>query len=281
MAWEEIRSAGGLAVITGAASGVGLAAAHHLARDGFEILLADVAEEDLAKAADDLHALGAAVHTMVTDVSDADVVTSLAETAFAIGPVAVVMNNAGVGIGSSTWEAPAVWRKTFDVNFFGVLNGVQAFVPGLIDAGRPAAVINTGSKQGITTPPGNPAYNASKAAVKVLTEQLAHELRQAGAPIDAHLFVPGFTYTGMIAAVMPEKPAGAWTSEECVDYLFGRVAQGDFYILCPDNMVDEAVDARRVLWAAGDIAENRPALSRWHPDWTDAFAAFEKGKTGP
>ena len=84
-------------------------------------------------------------------------------------------------------------------------------------------------------------------------------------------------HTGLIAAVMPEKPDGAWTSAQCVDYLFTRVARGDFYILCPDNMVNEAIDARRVLWSAGDIVENRPALSRWHPEWAETFSAFEKG----
>lgn len=276
MAWNDIATAGGRAVITGGASGVGLAAAFHLAKQGFDLLLADLDEDQLKAAADDLRTAGATVDTRVTDVSDADAMTALADQAFAAGPVAVLMNNAGIGLSSSCWEQPEVWRKTFDVNFFGIVNGVQAFVPRMIDAGRPAAVINTGSKQGITTPPGNPAYNASKAAVKVLTEQLAHELRQAEAPIYVHLFVPGFTYTGMIAAVMPEKPDGAWTPAECTEYLFNRVAEGDFYVLCPDNMVNEAIDARRVLWSAGDIAENRPALSRWHPDWAEAFAAFEK-----
>ncbi|MBW4707533.1 SDR family NAD(P)-dependent oxidoreductase [Roseobacter sp. YSTF-M11] len=277
MAWDDIEAAGGLAVITGGASGVGFASAQHLANKGFDLLLADVDDAALSRAAADLSDAGAKVHTHVTDVSDAAAVNALADRAFDLGEVAVVMNNAGIGISSSTWENPDAWRKTFDVNFFGILNGVQAFVPRMIAAARPAAVINTGSKQGITTPPGNPAYNAAKAAVKVLTEQLAHELREAGASIDAHLFVPGFTYTGMIAAIMPEKPQGAWTSEECVSYLFSRVAKGDFYILCPDNMVTEAIDARRVLWSAGDIVENRPPLSRWHPDWADTFAAFEKG----
>ena len=162
-----------------------------------------------------------------------------------------------------------------DVNFFGVVNGVQSFVPKFLAQASPAAIINTGSKQGITTPPGNPAYNASKAAVKVLTEQLAHELRNANAPLDVHLFVPGFTYTAMISSSIPEKPAGAWTSTETVNYLFERVTQGDFYVLCPDNMVTPQIDARRVLWNAGDIAENRPALSRWHPDWAKAFKDFE------
>lgn len=277
MSWNEISKRGGLAVITGGASGVGLAAAELLAGQGFHLLLADLNAEALETAASGLRTSGAEVETQVVDVSDSRAVNALADQAFAMGHVAVVMNNAGIGMGSSCWDDPEAWRKTFDVNFFGIVNGVQAFVPRLIDAGAPAAIINTGSKQGITTPPGNPAYNASKAAVKALTEQLAHELREAGAPIDVHLFVPGFTYTGIIAAIIPEKPEGAWTSAQCVEYLFESVRRGDFYVLCPDNMVDEKIDARRVLWAAGDIAENRPALSRWHPDWAEVFSAFEKG----
>ncbi|WP_375228458.1 SDR family NAD(P)-dependent oxidoreductase [Roseobacter sp. S98] len=275
MTWTETEKRGGLAVITGGASGVGLAAAELLSGRGFDLLLADRDADALEQAAAGLKAGGASVQTTVVDVADAASMHELADQAFASGPVAVLMNNAGMARPTGTTTEPDAWRQILDVNFYGVLNGVQAFVPRMKDAGRAAAVINTGSKQGITTPPGNPAYNVSKAAVKVLTEQLAHELREEASQVSAHLFVPGFTYTGMIAAFMPEKPPAAWTSTECVDYLFDRVAQGDFYILCPDNDVTEAKDARRVLWAAGDIAENRPALSRWHPEWKDAFTRFE------
>ncbi|WP_298843395.1 SDR family oxidoreductase [uncultured Roseobacter sp.] len=277
MTWTETEKLGGLAVITGGASGVGLAAAELLAARGFDLLIADRNTDSLNHAAESLRTAGAQVQTAEVDVADADAVEALADRAFDTGPVAVLMNNAGMARPTSTTTAPDEWRQIFDVNFYGVLNGVHSFVPRMTQAGRPATVINTGSKQGITTPPGNPAYNVSKAAVRVLTEQLAHELREAGSPVSTHLFVPGFTYTGMIAAFMPEKPAAAWTSEECVEYLFMRVANGDFYVLCPDNDVTEAKDARRVLWSAGDIAENRPALSRWHPDWKDAFSAFESG----
>lgn len=276
MAWDEIKERGGLAVITGGASGVGYAAAVHLAETGFDILLADRDAKALEAAAKALEAIGRSITTQVTDVSDPSAVQRLADRAFELGEVAVLMNNAGIAIPSTAWDQPEAWRKIFDVNLFGVVNGLQAFVPRMIEAGRPAAIVQTGSKQGITNPPGNPAYNASKAAVKVLSEQLAHELREAGAPIDVHLFVPGFTYTGMIASFMPEQPPGAWSSEQAVSYLFGKIAEGAFYVMCPDNMVTEDIDARRVLWSAGDIAEGRPALSRWHPEWADVFAKFEK-----
>lgn len=140
------------------------------------------------------------------------------------------------------------------------------------------AIVNTGSKQGITCPPGDAAYNVSKAGVKVLTEALAHSLRnEPGAHIIAHLLVPGSTFTGMARGAGAEKPPGAWTPDQVVDMPLDGMARGDFYILCPDNEVTREVDERRILWAAQDIIRNRPALSRWHPEHKDAFADFLKG----
>jgi short-subunit dehydrogenase len=147
----------------------------------------------------------------------------------------------------------------------------------MIERGRPGLIINTGSKQGITTPPGSPAYNVTKAGVKAFTEALQHELRNtADAHISAHLLIPGFVFTGLTARGRTEKPAGAWTPEQTVDFMIERIEAGDFYILCPDNETPRSLDEQRILWAAGDIVENRPALSRWHPDYAGAFAAFVK-----
>jgi len=277
--YHDTLVAGGLAVVTGGASGVGYAAAARFAQAGLDVVIADLPGDALDKAVAELQSKspgGVMVHGIPTDISRDEDVEALADKVFQIGPVAVLMNNAGIGLPTRTWDGMDNWRRTLEVNFFGVLRGVHAFVPRMIEAGRPAVVVNTGSKQGITTPPGNPGYNVSKAGMKVLTEQLAHELRQAGAPISAHLFVPGFTYTGMIAPHVPQKPASAWSSEETVDHFLEKLERGDFYILCPDNDVDEARDRRRIEWALGDITQNRPALSRWHPDYTEAFGEFEK-----
>jgi hypothetical protein len=189
------------------------------------------------------------------------------------------MNNAGVQPGSGAFGPAANWHRVLGVNLWGVVNGVQAFVPGMVERGRPGLVVNTGSKQGITTPPGDPAYNVSKAGVKAFTEALQHELRNTpGCRLSAHLLIPGFVFTPLTAKGRAEKPAAAWTPEQTVDFMVERLAAGDFYILCPDNDVPRALDERRILWAAGDIVENRPALSRWHPDHAAAFAAFAAGK---
>jgi len=165
-----------------------------------------------------------------------------------------------------------------EVNLWGIINGVQVFTPRMLEQGTACAIINTGSKQGITCPPGDTAYNVSKAGVKVLTEALAHSLRTVeGARISAHLLIPGSTFTGMTRRERSERPAGAWLPEQVVDMLIEGIGRGDFYILCPDNEVTREVDNRRILWAAQDITENRPALSRWHPDHSAAFARFLAG----
>jgi len=277
--FKEAVAEGGLAVVTGAASGVGLAAATRFAEAGLGVILADLPGDTLEAAVETVRQAArpdAVILAVPTDVSDTAQVEALADRAFAAGSVAVLMNNAGISKPTKTWDRFDNWTRMMDVNFNGVLRGVQAFTPRMIAAGRPAVIVNTGSKQGITTPPGNPGYNVTKAAVKVLSEQLAHELREEGAPISVHLFVPGFTYTGMIASFLPEKPAAAWTSEQTVDYFIERMSAGDFYILCPDNDVDSTRDKRRAEWAIGDILDNRPPLSRWHADHKDAFAEFEK-----
>ena len=93
--------------------------------------------------------------------------------------------------------------------------------------------------------------------------------------LSAHLLVPGFTYTGMIARFMPEQPPAAWSPAQVVDFLLQGIAAGDFYILCPDNDVDRAADNKRMAWAMGDLIHNRPPLSRWHPDFAQAFESYE------
>jgi NAD(P)-dependent dehydrogenase (short-subunit alcohol dehydrogenase family) len=275
---------GCVAVITGGASGIGLAAAIRFARLGLKICIADLGQQRLDDAAAAIAAAApdsaGEVMTSECDVSRGDELRRLeAAVRERFGGTDVLMNNAGIQPGSGMFGPEENWQRILGVNLWGVINGTHAFVPGMIERGRPGLVINTGSKQGITTPPGDPAYNVSKAGVKAFTEALQHELRNApGAKLSAHLLIPGFVFTGLTARGRTEKPDGAWTPEQTVDFMMERLGAGDFYILCPDNDVPRALDERRILWAAGDIVENRPPLSRWHPDYADAFAAFaQKG----
>lgn len=271
---------GRTAVVTGAASGIGLAAAMRFAGLGMHVCLADRGTEQLDRAAAAVVAMSpegvSAVLTVPTDVSRLEDVQALKDAAYStFGEVGVLMNNAGTAPGGGPWDHPEGWRRVLEVNLWGVIHGVQTFTPAMLAQRTPCAIINTGSKQGITCPPGDTAYNVSKAGVKVVTEALAHSLRnEDGAMVTAHLLIPGSTFTGMTRGSRTEKPPGAWTPDQVVDMLMEGIGQGDFYILCPDNDVTREIDNRRILWAAQDIIENRPPLSRWHPDYKDAFARF-------
>ncbi|MCK1741139.1 SDR family NAD(P)-dependent oxidoreductase [Bradyrhizobium sp. 139] len=270
-----------VAVITGGASGIGLAAALAFARAGMKVCIADVDQVRLSEAATKLSSFAAAtdVMTFAVDVSKAESVTELERAVRErFGGTDILMNNAGIQPGSTLFDEPDNWQRIIGVNMWGIINGSRIFAPNMIARGRCGLIINTGSKQGITAPPGDPAYNVSKAGVKTFTEALQHELRNTkDCRITAHLLIPGFVFTGLTAKGHTEKPAGAWTPEQTVDFMLARLEAGDFYILCPDNDVPRALDEKRMLWAVGDIVENRPPLSRWHPDYADAFAGFVKG----
>jgi len=249
-----------------------------LAHIGLKLALADVSVQALESVAREVKVIVGenSVIVVPTDVSVLAQVQALKDRVLDTwGEVAVLLNNAGIGPVGPSYKNLDAWKKVFDVNLWGIVHVQQTFVPVMLHQENPSAIINTGSKQGITNPPGNPAYNASKAAVKSLTESLAHELRQKATKVTAHLFVPGWTHTGLTGAgSVVEKPPGAWTASQTVLYMLDRVRAGDFYVLVPDNETSRELDQLRIKWAAEDVAESRPALSRWHPEFKPLFEEY-------
>tara|TARA_R110000868_G_scaffold68685_18_gene203045 strand:+ start:7867 stop:8733 length:867 start_codon:yes stop_codon:yes gene_type:complete len=274
----ECFVADGVAVITGGASGIGRAAARRAAAAGMKIALVDINAAKLADMGAELASIVGHDNLVVErlDVSDPAAMLALAQQVNAkLGSPTLLMNNAAAFVGGGPGgilDDNANWQRVFAVNVLGPVNGVQAFLPAMLDAGRPAVIINTGSKQGLTNPPGNPAYNTSKAAVNAYSQNLARDLREReGCAISAHLLIPGWTTTGDAV----HRP-GAWLPEQVVDHMESEVRADHFFILCPDEETPNATDHKRILWNAMDIIENRPALSRWHPDYSQAFADFMK-----
>ena len=248
-----------LAIITGAASGIGYAVAQHLAKTHSLLLI------DRADFSNDIQA-----ETFQFDVGQASEWHKVTD-AIKERPIDFIMLNAGIGP-NAAWTDPDGWRKLMDTNLFGVVNGIAALLP-LIE-NKKATVVITGSKQGITNPPGNPAYNASKAAVKSLAENLSYDLRKTS--ISVHLLIPGYTYTGMTRGASTTKPDSAWTPDQVADYLFEKIALKQFYILCPDNAVTNEIDHKRMAWNLQDITQGRPALSRWREETAGEFDQYMK-----
>ena len=275
---DEVFAAGRPAVVTGAASGIGLAACRRCAELGMVVAMADVDGRRLDAAAAAVAEIAGdpdKVISQVVDVARADDLVRLAGAVYdKWGDVALLMNNAAARVAGGGAEDLDAWRATMDVNFWGVVHGVRAFGDRMIAQGRVAQIVNTGSKQGITNPPSDLIYNVTKSAVKTYTEGLQHQLRTTpGCQVSAHLLVPGWTTTGD-----RDHNPSAWLPAQVIERMEQRLANGDFYIICPDNEVSEELDAQRFLWAAGDIAENRPALSRWHPDFGPLFEASLKDR---
>ncbi len=195
--------AGKVAVVTGAASGMGLAISHKFAEEGMKVVLADIESEPLAMAEAALKAKGGEVLSVRTDVMHEDAVNALADAAFErFGNVHIVCNNAGVAATAATlrsrpWESPlSDWEWTFGVNFMGVLYGIRAFIPRMLENGEEGHIVNTASMAGLLT--GANPYNVSKHSVVCLTEGIYKEFKGMGAKLSASVLCPGLIKTAIL-----------------------------------------------------------------------------------
>lgn len=245
---------------------------------------------------------------IVANVADEGNMKFVADSVFkhpSTKSVHFLMNNAAMAIGGNAIDTPmADFNIMMKTNLYGCMHTCQQFIPKMKERKQPGFIVNTGSKQGITMPPGNLTYNVTKAALKTWTEGLEHELMmdrmKNGGQLQSALLVPGWTNTSIkikelrdravrsgdnkfnyeqMKQVMTteDNPAdGAWMPKEVFDYMMKKLNDGSFYIICPDNEIDSKTDKARMTWAMQDITEDRPPLSRWHPEWDDDFQKFLK-----
>jgi NAD(P)-dependent dehydrogenase (short-subunit alcohol dehydrogenase family) len=192
--------AGKVAVVTGAASGIGLALAHRFAAAGMKVVLADVEQGPLDVAARAVAGAGVetlAVRTDVSKAADVDALATRARSAF--GGVHVVCNNAGVAVSGMSWtHTLSDWQWVLGVNLWGVIHGIRAFVPIMLAQGGEGHIVNTASIAGLTCAPGISIYNVSKHGVVAVSETLHHELAMLGSPVKVSVLCPGFVNTRIL-----------------------------------------------------------------------------------
>lgn len=188
---------GKVAVVTGAASGIGRALAERCVQEGMKVVLADIEEQALLQVSRELTARGAQILTIPTDVSQAAEVEMLAQKVFeTCSEVHLLFNNAGVGAGKTAWESTlADWEWVLGVNLWGVIHGIHFFIPRMLEQQAESYIVNTSSVGGLTSGPGLSVYMASKHAVVSLSETLYHELTLRGASIGVSVLCPGFVKT--------------------------------------------------------------------------------------
>jgi NAD(P)-dependent dehydrogenase (short-subunit alcohol dehydrogenase family) len=253
--------AGKIAVVTGAASGIGFALADRFATAGMHVVLADVDEAGLAAAADRIGAHGVDTLTQRTDVSDEASVQALAAAAVQrFGTVHVVCNNAGVMSTADAWFGPiSAWTWLLGVNLWGVIHGVRAFLPMMVAQGE-GHIVNTASIAGLL-PGFGAAYDATKHAVVAITDDLYTSMKQAGMPIGVSVLCPGWVRTNILDAErnwpgeLGEQPPAALGA----DIVMGHVRR----------VIDEGMPPAAVADLVADAVETDRFWVLPHPDFVD------------
>lgn len=259
---------GKVAVVTGAASGIGLALAKRFASTGMNVVMADVEEGRLEEAASSVSTLGVEAVGLPVDVSDESAVQDLAAKVMdRFGAVHVLCNNAGVAARSDPWFGPlSAWEWVFGVNLWGVIHGVRAFLP-LMAAQPEGHIVNTASMAGLV-PGVGPVYDATKHAVVAITEDLYRTAKLAGLPIGVSVLCPGWVRTGIIDADRnwptrlgerpPDSPEAAVTTP-----MVRRVIDEGATPAAVADAVADAVEAER-FWVFTGPEWLELAVRRWH-----------------
>ena len=266
---------GRVAVVTGGASGIGLALGRRLAAAGMSIVIADIEQGALDTAAAELGAAGAAVLAVRTDVSDPTAVEALAVAAYErFGAVHVVVNNAGVVTGGAAWEQSIEdWNWVLGVDLWGVIYGVRSFVPRMMAGGEPGHIVNTASIAGLLAMPGIAPYDVAKAGVVSLSECLHYDLEAVGAPIGVSVLCPGRVRSriGQSDRNRPGGPASTQyrpgtlvpdtvlSAEDTADLVFDAIRNDRFWILTHGGY-DEWITRRAAGMLAGTAPERSPVL---------------------
>ena len=264
---------GRVAVVTGAASGLGAAMAGRFVDEGMRVVLADIDAEGLDDVRTALQRRGGDCRAVVTDVSQAADVERLADEAFDGGAVHLLCNNAGVVKSARVWALTVDdWQWVLGVDLWSVIHGIRAFVPRMLAQGGPGHIVNTASMTGLLPMPRLAAYSAAKSAVVALSESLQHDLVAEGSQIGVSVFCPGFIATRITdsarnrpvalaetaAASGPRTVSGVqatMTAGEGADQVVRAVRSGAFWILThPDY--DPVIRAR----AAGIVHGERPPV---------------------
>ena len=268
--------AGGVAVITGAASGIGAGLARRAGALGMKVALADIAPDRIEAVAADVRAAGGEALGVVVDVSQPEQLDRLADKVHSTwGDVRLLINNAGIETVGHVWEIPQQrWEKTLDINIHGVVHGVRAFIPRMLSSGKPAYIANVASIGGFGQMPFQTAYIMSKHAVQSFTECLALEIDLTGKPVHVSSVIPGMVKTRIFEPTAPSEGENAPAAqhrkvmremmaaygmelEPACQSILEQIAAGAFWVSTQPQMTDEVV-AHRIRFLSG---RDKPVLA--------------------